>query len=437
MEETLRHGSDRVTGERDRLVAELRSQRRFTAGVPGAAPDESQGHRDDLEGTIPPRSAALVENGALFQRVLEASNIGIWDWNIEADTVYFSPRWKGLLGYEDGELRNRFDTWSALLHPEDRDRVLGALQTFLDRPTGDFVHEFRMCHKDGTYRWILNRSAAEVRGGRPVRMSGSHLDITGWRRSEEDLERAYDRLTRSNAELERLVYVASHDLRSPLVNIQGFSREVELSLHELRALLESGAACDVSRARAILDKDVAEALGFVRSSVGKMDALLSGLLKLSRTARGTPDMCTVELESLVDEVLRDFEFRIQEAGVAVVRGAVPPCFGDREQLSQVLSNLVDNALKYLSPERPGHLRISGRRTGDRVLVIVEDNGIGVGLEDRDRIFDVFQRAAPGQTAGEGLGLSIVRKIVHGLGGEVWVESGDGHGSRFVLDLRAG
>jgi len=269
-------------------------------------------------------------------------------------------------------------------------------------------------------------------------MAGSHLDITERRRSEEDLERAYDRLTHTNIELERLVYVASHDLRSPLVNIQGFSREVELSLEELECLLKSGSACESSRARAleILDGDVAEALGFIRSSVTKMDALMTGLLKLSRTARGTPNMGTVETEALADEVLRDFEFRIQEAGVTVERGPLPPCFGDPAQLSQILANLVDNALKYLAPGRSGGIRISGARLRDRVRIVVEDNGIGIAPGDRDRVFDVFQRVAPGATDGEGLGLSIVRKIVDGLGGHVWVDSGDETGSKFILDLKA-
>ncbi len=402
------------------------------------AQEELQAHRDDLEGMIQARTAALVESEQRFQRVLDASNTGIWDWNLEDDTVYFSPRWKALLGYEDDELRNDFETWVGLLHPEDKDRMLSAVQDFVKNPEGHFGHEFRMRHRDGSYRWILNRSAVELRGGRPVRMAGSHLDITERRRSEEDLERAYDRLTHTNIELERLVYVASHDLRSPLVNIQGFSREVELSLEELECLLKSGSACESSRARAleILDGDVAEALGFIRSSVTKMDALMTGLLKLSRTARGTPNMGTVETEALADEVLRDFEFRIQEAGVTVERGPLPPCFGDPAQLSQILANLVDNALKYLAPGRSGRIRISGARLRDRVRIVVEDNGIGIAPGDRDRVFDVFQRVAPGATDGEGLGLSIVRKIVDGLGGHVWVDSGDETGSKFILDLKA-
>jgi PAS domain S-box-containing protein len=403
------------------------------------AQTELQAHRDDLEGMIRTRTAALVESEQRFQRVLEASNTGIWDWNIEDDTVYFSPRWKGLLGFEDDALQNEFDTWVTLLHPDDKDRMLGAVQAFVANPNGHFVHEFRMRHRDGSYRWILNRSAAELKDGRPVRMAGSHLDITERRRSEEDLERAYDRLTRTNAELERLVYVASHDLRSPLVNIQGFSREVELSLEELRGLLEAGSACDTARARAreILGQDVAEAMGFIRSSVSKMDALMSGLLKLSRTARGAPDMQTVETDVLVDEVLRDFEFRIQEIGVSVEREALPRCFGDPAQLSQVLSNLVDNALKYLSSDRPGRVRISGARIRDRVQIVVEDNGIGIAPADRARVFDVFQRVNPAATDGEGLGLSIVRKIIDGLGGEIWVDGGgDEAGSRFILDLKA-
>jgi PAS domain S-box-containing protein len=133
---------------------------------------------------------ALRRNEERLSRVIEASNTGIWEWNISEQTVYFSPRWKNLLGYEDHELPNEFEEWDNRLHPDDRVRMLKALEAYLERAEGDFSHEFRMRHKDGSYRWILNRSAAIIGDDRkPVRMYGSHLDITERKRVEEEIRR--------------------------------------------------------------------------------------------------------------------------------------------------------------------------------------------------------------------------------------------------------
>lgn len=123
-----------------------------------------------------------------FQRVIEASNTGIWEWNLKTNEVYYSPRWKGILGYQDHELENSFETWQENLHPEDQERMFQAVTDFIKNPEGNFEQEFRMKHKDGHYVWILNRSAVALdKDGHTHFMSGSHLDISTKKQIEEEI----------------------------------------------------------------------------------------------------------------------------------------------------------------------------------------------------------------------------------------------------------
>jgi signal transduction histidine kinase len=129
-----------------------------------------------------------------------------------------------------------------------------------------------------------------------------------------------------------------------------------------------------------------------------------------------------------------FEFQIREAGVKLKVGRLPQCRGDRAQLNQVFSNLIDNALKFLDPKKPGIIRISGRKEDNKVVYTVEDNGIGIAPEHHKTVFQIFRRFASMDTPGEGLGLNIVRRILDKHGGKIWLESEPGKGSRFHVSL---
>ena len=152
------------------------------------------------------------ESEARFQRVLEASNTGIWDWNIVTGEVYFSPRWKSILGYADHELENVWASWEENLHPNDRPYMVQEVADFLENPLGNFEREFRMRHKDGSYRWILNRSAALLNeNGEPVRMSGSHLDVTARKEMEVALNNERQQLLALFDGIDEIIYVSDPD----------------------------------------------------------------------------------------------------------------------------------------------------------------------------------------------------------------------------------
>jgi signal transduction histidine kinase len=239
-----------------------------------------------------------------------------------------------------------------------------------------------------------------------------------------------------NKELEQLIRIVSHDLRSPLVNIQGFSNELGRVCSELRSIIdEDELTSDVTeKISPILDDDIPEMLRYILISVSKIDSLLSGLLRISRLGRATLNLKEIYMNELVVNVIGAFEFQIKQAGITLNVSDLPPCFGDEEQINQVFSNLMNNAIKYLDPNRHGAISISGWNVTGNSVYCVEDNGLGIASEHQERIFDMFYRLNPNATPGEGLGLNIIRKVIERHNGKLWVESEYSKGSKFFISL---
>jgi signal transduction histidine kinase len=261
-------------------------------------------------------------------------------------------------------------------------------------------------------------------------------DITERRREKKERELLKADLAEKTKELEQIIYTTSHDLRSPLVNIQGFTRELEESYKKLHAVLNSETVPPKLKRRlaSALDGDFPLAFQHILASSARMESLLSGLLKLSRMGRANLDIEKLDMSKLISEVISSLEFQIRETGATVEIGELPPCCGDETQIYQVFSNLLGNALKFLDPKRRGVIIISGKKEKEQVVYCIKDNGIGIAEKDKDAIFDMFLKLNPDDKRGEGLGLTIVRKILDRHGGKVLVESEPGKGSKFYVSL---
>jgi PAS domain S-box-containing protein len=256
-------------------------------------------------------------------------------------------------------------------------------------------------------------------------------------RSVEEMARLNTALEAKNTELEQVVYVASHDLRSPLVNIDGYSRELAYDVEELSRTLAASENEPIRAVASLLEKDIPESLHFIQTSASKMDTLLSGLLRLSRSGRAALTIAPLDMNSLISNVVDSSEFQIREARVQMAVEPLPPCHSDGVQLNQVFSNLLSNALKYMDPDRPGVIRINGRTEGKDAIYCVEDDGIGISVDYLDKIFEIFHRLDPDRCEGDGLGLTIVKRIVGRLEGTIRVESEEGSGTRFYVTLPTG
>lgn len=246
-------------------------------------------------------------------------------------------------------------------------------------------------------------------------------------------------LQRANEEIQRFAYIVSHDLRSPLVNVMGFTAEVEASIRPLREMLarvdaEAPQLANES-ARLAITEDLPESIGFIRTSTQKMDRLINAILRLSREGRRTIVPESLSLTDLTRGVVDTLRHRIDELGVEVtVAPGMPTVVSDRLAVEQIVANLVENAVKYLRPGVPGLIQINGQNSLGRAIVHIQDNGRGIEKRDHERIFDLFRRSGEQDQPGEGIGLAHVRALAYRLGGTISVESGLGQGSIFTLNL---
>jgi signal transduction histidine kinase len=265
---------------------------------------------------------------------------------------------------------------------------------------------------------------------------------TRLREANEGLETAVaDRtaeLTRANAEIQRFAYIVSHDLRSPLVNVLGFTAELNEARKTIRGFLESlfekHPDLRDETAWIAVEEDLPEALDFIRKSTEKMDRLINSILELSRQGRRPLTPESLDLNALVDGVVASLHQRAQDAGAEVIVEPLPPVQSDRIAIEQIVSNLVENALKYLKPGRPGKVTVSGRRSGSMIEIAVRDNGRGIDPADHERVFDLFRRAGAQDQPGEGIGLANVRALAYRLGGHIGLDSKLDEGSVFTFSL---
>ena len=264
-------------------------------------------------------------------------------------------------------------------------------------------------------------------------------DITERKRAEEEREKLLKVLTAKNKELQTIVYVASHDLRSPLVNVTGFGNELARDCNKLKELLQD-TVFDEDKAKivnSIIDESIPESLYFITASAKKMSMLLEGLLQVSRIGSAEINIGPLDMNKIISHVIETSQFKAKECGATITAGQLPNCFGDGVMINQVFSNLIDNALKYLDKKREGKIHISCRTEGRVNIYCVEDNGIGITPEHQNKIFEVFHRLEPEDSAGgEGIGLTIVSRILDRNDGIIRVESEPGKGSRFLISLPA-
>jgi signal transduction histidine kinase len=262
-------------------------------------------------------------------------------------------------------------------------------------------------------------------------------------------ERTAD-LREANDEIQRFAYIVSHDLRSPLVNIMGFTSELEQLrtdiFRRIAALRRAAAAVppvpagddEIEPALEGEDKellqDFSEALDFIKSSIAKIDRLISAILNLTREGRREFEPVRIDTRELIEAIVTTVAHQAAEAEAQIRIEPLPEITSDRLALEQIFSNLIDNALKYLRPRVPGDISVRGRTKLGFAIFEITDNGRGIDAKDHQRIFDLFRRAGRQDKPGQGIGLAHVRALVRRLGGTMSVASELNHGSTFTITL---
>lgn len=400
----------------------------------------------------------------ILQSILNSMGDGVVVANKHGQFMQFNPAAERILGMSPYEVAPNSWTDKYGCYLADGVTPYPAVELPLARALrGESVAEEELFirnteRQEGTWISITGQPLRAANGGlqggvvvfRDV--SERRRAVQALRNSREELERrvtertkelaqANRDLSEKNQENEMFVYSVSHDLRSPLVNLQGFSKELDVVAKDLKGLLTSEVVPEVIRkeATALLDGEVQQSLQFIQIAVSRLGNIIDALLRLSRVGKIEYQCRPCDLQSLVRRVVESMSAGLYDADATVSLGELPPCCGDETALEQLFANLIGNALKYRDSSRPSTIEvgavaeqsISGEATG---TYYVRDNGLGIPIAHQEKIFQAFKRAHPNVASGEGMGLAIVRRIVERHGGSVRVESKVGQGSTFFVTL---
>jgi len=361
-----------------------------------------------------------------YELVAKATSDAIWDWDLLTGTVTRSgDGLQKLFGYDTFSASADNDFWRKHVHPDDVNRVTEQRTIKLENTTDQYWEdEYRFKRKDGSYAHVYDRGyIIRNKEGKAIRMIGSTQDISDLKRSEQQLqelntvlEKRAAELVRSNSELERFAYVASHDLQEPLRMVSSFLQLLEKQYTQQ------------------LDSKAKEYINFAVGGAERMKRLILDLLAYSRVATVPEQFQPVDMNVIAQQVVQIFESRFEKEGITLTLGSLPLVKGNATQLQQLLQNLVGNAIKYKS-ERPPKIQIGCAEEAGRYVFFVKDNGIGINPKYFEKIFVVFQRLHPiNNYSGTGIGLAICKKIIERHHGEIWVESEEGKGSCFFFSL---
>ena len=408
---------------------------------------------------------ALRKSEERLALVIQGSSDGVWDWDLITSAVYFSPRWKEMLGYADHEVENHFSAWERLLHPADRERAQARLQAYLSGQTPTYELEHRLRHKDGSYRWILARGVAlRDAQGKAVRMAGSHVDVTERKQAEEKLRRAYAELSQNEAALQTALQelkIANEELQTTQLRL------IQAAKLESVGTLAAGVAHEVKNPlQTILmgldylantppggNGNTTQVLSDMRDAVTRANAIVHELLQLSAATDFEPK--EEDLNEAIERSLWLIKNDIVASQISVVRklaADLPRLLLDRSKMEQVFINLFINALHAMSAG--GVLTVITRKRrfgedlkrsrlaspqfkpGDQVVIAeVRDTGKGIPEELLPKVFDPFVTTKP-VGVGNGLGLPVVEKIIGLHGGAIDIQNGALGGVVVTLMLRA-
>jgi PAS domain S-box-containing protein len=337
------------------------------------------------------------------------------------------------------------DRFSPEIQPDGESSKMAAIRHIRAAFAGDLqFFEWLHCRLDGTPFF------AEVSLNRVDLAGGPHLlaivrNIDARKRAEIALRETRDSLDErvrertaelqaANEEVRRFASIISHDLRAPLINLRGFSGELRGAASVMRAALEPRMPELEEEVHRALVVDIPESLDFIDAAIYRMDSLITGLLKLARLGHRPLVPERIETDRLVQGVLNGIAHQIEERQARIRIEPLPAITADRLAMEQIFSNLLDNAVKYLLPDRRGEIRIRAESNPVETVFRIEDNGRGIPAESQSAVFEIFRRFAPREVAGEGMGLAYVQTLVRRHGGRIWCESTPGSGSVFSFNV---
>ena len=403
-----------------------------------------------LELRVAERAEALRESEKRLRFAMRSANVGLWDWDLATNAVVFSPEWKSQIGYAADEIPDRFEAWQSCVHPDDVERTLQKITDFLANPQGRYEVEFRLRHKDGSYRWIYSEgNVMRDAAGQPMHMLGCHIDITERKQAEAHLRELNDTLERRV--LERTQALGESEMRqkratdAAVTANQAKSDFLSTMSHEIRTPLNGMLGMTELLLTEPLTPQQRQYAELAHSSGKTLLALVNDLLDIGKIEAGRLDVEHIpfSLTELLSELTDLYTLRAHEKSLKFLfkkaLGVPKTLLGDPGHLRQILNNLLANALKFT---HQGEIGLSVERLGGdghacRLRFSVHDSGIGIAPDMQPRLFTRFTQVDSSSTSeygGSGLGLAIVKQLCEHLGGAVALASTPGQGSVFSCDL---
>jgi PAS domain S-box-containing protein len=351
-----------------------------------------------------------------FTLAMQGANDGIWDWQIATNQLYLSPRWKEMLGYADHEIPDRLEAFTQHVHPEDIEVINNEIKAYLRKRKPIYEVVMRMQHKAGHYLWILTRGKAVWdHMGNPIRFVGTHVDLTPQKQMEEELRQAKEAADAANRAKSAFLANMSHELRTPLNGILGYAQIL-------------------GRDKSLTSKQK-EGIAIIRRSGDYLLTLVNDILDLSKIEANKVELYPTDFhfQVFLQEIVDLFKMRAEQKGIAFIYiplSHLPTGIrADEKRLRQVLINLLANAVKFT--ER-GSVTLKVGYHEEKIRFQIEDTGVGIKQADLVAIFQPFQQSGEGvhRADGTGLGLTITKRIIEMMGGEISVTSTLDKGSTF-------
>ncbi|MBM4235795.1 MAG: PAS domain S-box protein, partial [Firmicutes bacterium] len=410
--------------------------RRIWVRTVGEAVKDDQGNIVRVQGSFQDISdrkqaeVALKLSEERYDQAMSVKNEGTWDWDLITNDTYFDKRYYTMAGYQPGEFPSNFVAWAERVHEDDLPAARKAIDDYLKGDSNRFNIEFRFRKKDNQWMWINGKGKISQRdeNGKPLRMIGTHTDITDRKLAEDEVfklnaeleQRVKERtaeLEVTNKELASFAYSISHDFRAPLRALNAFSANLTDKYSDQ------------------LDEQGLHYLNRIRYNALYMSDLVDDLLKLSRITRAEVKEQEVDLSRVAEEIIKDLQDAEPERQVTVTVEPGLSAKGDFALLKALLENLLENAWKYSSKEVQATIEV-GRSTVDgEAAFFVRDNGVGFDMAYADKLFGTFQRLhGADEFPGTGIGLASVQRIISRHGGKVWADSEEGKGATFYFTL---
>lgn len=372
--------------------------------------------RRQVEEAIQASESKLREAREKLNMALENANVGLWEWDLKTNEFFLDGRMEKMIGLAPGEFGNTYMDFENLIYEEDIAHFQKALKRSLDNRF-QFETIFRIKTKNGKEKFFSTRALSNKdKESNICGFTGVCFDITGMKEETDHLLLKLNKeLLRSNKELQQFAYVASHDLQEPLRMISSFTQLLARKYGDK------------------LDKEADEYINFAVDGAKRMHNLINALLAYSRIQTRGQEITRLDMNLILKTALKNLSISIAETKAKITSDDLPGISGDEGQITQLLQNLIGNAIKF--NKKLPEIHISVKEANGNYVFSIQDNGIGIEEKYFERIFVIFQRLdCKGEYAGTGIGLSICKSIVERHGGRIWVESEVDKGTTFFFTV---